>query len=198
MPQVSRYHPLLVVLHWFLALIIIAALALGALVMAKMPNSDPMKLEALRSHMTGGLIILVLMLVRLVTRIRSRKPPEATTHNGLLDTVAWASHRMLYVAIFGMIASGIIMAAQTNLPQVIFLHQGHLPKTFWAFPIRRVHYAFSRLLMGLIALHIAGALYHTFFLRDRLLRRMFFGRRFAAATANAPAGGHSRQLEVQP
>jgi cytochrome b561 len=83
MPQVSRYHPLLVALHWLLALIIIAALALGALVMAKMPNTNPMKLEALRSHMTGGFVILLLMSLRLITRIRSRKPPEATTHNGI-------------------------------------------------------------------------------------------------------------------
>jgi len=34
--------------------------------------------------------------------------------------------------------------------------------------------------MGLIALHIAGALYHTFILRDRLLRRMSFGGRTAS------------------
>src|SRR5882672_8090954 len=31
MPQVIRYHPVLVALHWMLALLIIAALALGAL-----------------------------------------------------------------------------------------------------------------------------------------------------------------------
>ena len=35
MPQVSRYHPLLVGLHWLLALMVIAALALGALVLVE-------------------------------------------------------------------------------------------------------------------------------------------------------------------
>ena len=68
MSLVSRYHPLLVALHWILAVLIIAALALGALVMVKIPNTDPMKLEALRSHMIGGSLILVLMLGRLVAR----------------------------------------------------------------------------------------------------------------------------------
>jgi len=58
MTLVSRYHPLLVALHWILAMLIIAALALGALVMVKIPNTDPMKLEALRSHMIGGSLIL--------------------------------------------------------------------------------------------------------------------------------------------
>src|SRR5579872_3193474 len=57
MSQVSRYHPLLVSLHWLLALVILAALALGAVKMVHIPNSDPMKIEALRSHMAGGIAI---------------------------------------------------------------------------------------------------------------------------------------------
>jgi cytochrome b561 len=60
----SRYHPALVVLHWLLAVLLIAALALGALVLVKIPNSDPMKLEAPRSHMAGGGLILILMVIR--------------------------------------------------------------------------------------------------------------------------------------
>ena len=43
--------------------------------------------------------------------------------------------------------------------------------------VRTVHYLFSRVLMVIIALHIAGALYHTLMLKDGLLRRMWFGRR---------------------
>jgi len=35
--------PLLVALHWVIALLTIAALALGALVMVKIPNGDPMR-----------------------------------------------------------------------------------------------------------------------------------------------------------
>src|SRR5262252_2388800 len=73
-PQVSRYHPLLVALHWFLAVLIFAALALGALVMAKMPNTDPMKIEAWRSHMAGGGATLLLMLVRLSVQTGTTPP----------------------------------------------------------------------------------------------------------------------------
>jgi cytochrome b561 len=42
-----------------------------------------------------------------------------------------------------------------------------------------VHYIFSRMLMVLVTIHVAGAVYHT------LLRRMGFGRR-AAASGKAP------------
>jgi cytochrome b561 len=182
MPKVTRYHPVLVALHWMLALLTIAALALGALVMVKIANSDPMKLEALRSHMTGGVLILLLMLVRLFVRMRTEHPAAASTGNSMLDRLAWVSHRLFYVAVLGMAGSGIVMALQTGLPAIVFGSGGALPVDFWVFPVRTVHYLFSRLLMALIVLHVAGALYHTLILKDGLLRRMFFGRRILQGT----------------
>jgi cytochrome b561 len=66
------------------------------------------------------------------------------------------------------------------------LHEGALPPDFWVFPVRSVHYLISRLLLAFIALHVAGALYHTVVLRDGLLRRMWFGRRVAHASDPMP------------
>jgi cytochrome b561 len=177
MPEVSRYHPLLVALHWLLAILIIAALALGALVMAKLSNADPMKVEALRSHMFGGGLILALMMVRLFVRTRTAHPRAATTGSSLLDQIAWASHRLFYGLIIAMVASGATMALQAGLFEIVYGGRGTLPPDLWVYPIRSVHYVISRLLMALIALHIAGALYHTLILKDGLLRRMAFGRR---------------------
>jgi len=185
MTLVSRYHPALVVLHWLLALLIIAALALGALVMVKIPNSSPMKLEALRSHMSGGMAILVLMLIRLVIRASSVHPAPASAGHPILDWLAWASHRLFYVTVIAMALSGIIMALQTGLFDIVFFEHGKIPPDFWAFPIRSVHYVLSRVLMTLIAVHIVAALYHTFLLRDGLLGRMFFGRRQIDNTAHS-------------
>jgi cytochrome b561 len=186
MKLVSRYHPLLVLLHWLLAVLIIAALALGALVMAKMPSSDPMKIEALRSHMIGGSLILVLMLIRLVVRTRTPHPAAASAGHPLLDRIAWVSHRLLYVAVLGQAFSGLTLALQSRLPWIVF-GGGTVPADFWVYSFRPVHYAFSRMLMVLIVLHIAGALYHTLLLRDGLLGRMFFGRRVVAASDTRPA-----------
>jgi cytochrome b561 len=185
MPEVSRYHPLLVGLHWLLAALIVAALALGALVMAKIPSSDPMKVEALRGHMVGGALILVLMLVRLLLRVRTTHPAPASTGHPVLDRIAWASHRLFYVLVIAMAASGLTMALQANLPAIVFSGHGELPPDFWIYNARYLHYGFSRLLMALIGLHIAGALYHTLILKDGLLRRMFFGRRVLAKTHSA-------------
>ena len=186
MSLVSRYHPALVVLHWLLALLIIAALALGALVMVNIPNAHPMKIEALRSHMAGGIVILVLMLARLLIRARSAHPAPASAGHPLLDWLGWASHRMFYGTVTVMAGSGIVMALQTGLFDTVFFGHGKVPDDFWAFPVRRVHYVLSRVLMTLIAIHIAAAMYHAFLLRDGLLGRMFFGRRrIADSTSNA-------------
>jgi cytochrome b561 len=198
MRQVSRYHPLLVALHWILAVLIIAALALGALVMAKVPNTDPTKYEALRTHMAGGMAILALMLARLLVRARSAHPAAAATRHPLLDKVAWVSHRLFYVLVIAMAGSGIVMALQAGLFGIVYGGEGTLPPDLWIYPVRSLHYVISRLLMALIALHIAGALFHTFALRDGLLRRMFFGRRALVGpkapspTLGRPATSRSR------
>jgi len=85
-----------------------------------------------------------------------------------------------------MAGSGIVMALQTGLFDTVFFGHGKVPDDFWAFPVRRVHYVLSRVLMTLIAIHIAAAMYHAFLLRDGLLGRMFFGRRrIADSTSNA-------------
>lgn len=187
--SVSRYHPLVVGLHWLLAALVIAALALGALVMARIPNTDPMKLEALRSHMAGGSAIVLLMLIRLVARLRTAHPGPAATGSQPLDRLAWLSHRLLYVLVIAQGLSGLTLALQAHLPAIVFAGEGSLPADLWVYPLRSVHYALSRALMMLIALHIVGAAYHILFLRDGLLRRMSFGRR----AASAPSDQQSRR-----
>jgi cytochrome b561 len=173
--MVSRYHPALVALHWFLALFIVAALALGALVLAKIPNASPMKIEALRSHMAGGMAILALMLIRLAIRSQTAHPARAGAGHPILDWLAWASHRMFYGTVALMAGSGIVMALQTGLFETVFAGHGNLPADFWAFPVRTIHYVVSRVLMALIALHVTAAFYHALVLRDGLLDRMFCG-----------------------
>jgi cytochrome b561 len=193
MRAIARYQPLLVVMHWLLALLILASLALGATVLVKIPNTDPMKIDALRNHLGGGLLLLVLMLMRLVVRIRTAHPPRASSGSPILDRLAWLSHRLLYMLVLAQAGSGLTLALQAGLPNALFGGHGALPPDFWVFPMRAVHYAISRLLMALIALHVAGALYHAFVLRDGLLRRMWFGSRVAAAQ-NAIASPGDRSL----
>jgi cytochrome b561 len=136
------------------------------------------------------------MLARLVLRARTAHPAPARTGHLLLDRLAWGSHRLFYLLVVGMAASGIATAIEADLPAIVFAGQGTLPPDLWVFTPRAIHYVFSRALMLLIALHVAGALYHTVILRDGLLRRMGFGRRVIADAGPSPSRLGHRHAEV--
>jgi len=174
----TRYHPLLVALHWLLALMIVLALIVGTLVLEPLSNSDPAKIGSLQAHMTIGLLILSLMLIRLVIRVRTQHPPTADIGNGTINRLSRMAHWVLYLGVFGMVASGITLSIAAGLPDIVFGGSGTpLPADFDAFTPRIVHGLIAPLLGFLILGHIAAALYHQFVRRDGLFRRMWFGNR---------------------
>ena len=175
---VARYHPLLVALHWFLGAFLLLDLFLGTFVLKAIPNASPDKLEALRAHMSGGIVILLLMGIRYAVRRGSAKPPAATAGHPLLDYIAKASHLGLYALVFLMAATGFATALISGAFSIVFMQLGSpLPATFDDLPTRVLHGYAAKALIGLIALHVSAALYHQFIRRDRLLGRMWFGRR---------------------
>lgn len=174
---VKRYHPVLVTLHWLLALVLLVALGMGSQVLAELPNAAPQKLDALKGHMIAGGIIFVLTLVRLVTRLSTAHPPAASTGIAWADRVAPLMHWVLYALVLIMAGSGIAMSVAFDLPGVVFGGTGSLPPDFHVVTARAVHGAASKLLAIMIALHIGAALYHQLVRRDGLFSRMAFGRR---------------------
>lgn len=175
----SRYHPVLVGLHWFLAAFIVLALALGMFVLKAIPNTSPHKIEALRAHMIGAGVILTLMIARLAIRMLTAKPEHATTGNRVLDRIARISHIAFYGLVAGMIVTGLATALLADLPSIVFAGSGApLPQSFATFPTRVIHGVIAKVFVALIAVHATAALYHQFILRDGLIRRMWFGRRW--------------------
>jgi cytochrome b561 len=185
-----RYHKLLMTLHWLLAVLIVAALALGFFGLAPTPNADPGKTDILRVHMAGGMLILALMVVRFIVRVRTARPEEARTGHPLLDRIAPVVHYGFYVVVLVMVGTGYTTAILAGLPAIVFGGSGDkLPPSFALYPSWVAHVYLALLLVGLIVLHVLAALYHHFVRKDGLLRRMLFGRR----VANPPgAGGIAR------
>ena len=173
----ARYHWALVALHWLMALMILMALAAGRLLLDPMPNDDPEKASALAGHMTFGLIIGSLLILRFAVRLGFERPPHAETGNAMLDTIGKATHWAFYLLILGMVMSGMGVAQTFGLFPIAFGGSGEAIADDFTNPARAAHGIFSMLLMLLIVLHIAAAVYHQVVLRDGLLRRMWFGRR---------------------
>lgn len=179
----AKYHPVHVVIHWFIAFAMANLLLRGAFIMVNIPNSSPEKISGLGAHMFAGILVLVLMIVRIVLLKTTHMPPESEGPTPFLTKVKKIVHPLLYVSIFVQVFAGLGMAYQADLINVIYAHQGALPESFWIYPLRTVHYVNSRILMTLITLHVSCALFHTFILKDGLIRRMSFGRRWLAARA---------------
>ena len=106
----KRHHPLIRVLHWLVASLIIAALTMSALVMPLIPADSPELVDSLRRHMSAGLLVLVLTLLRFVMRRSAKKPPVLSSGMAWADWLARATHRVFDVLILLMIASGVGMA----------------------------------------------------------------------------------------
>jgi cytochrome b561 len=178
MKQVTRYHPLLVILHWLLAILILAALAIGYFLLPGRPNSDPQKIAILRVHMAGGMLILALMLLRFIVRLCTAKPADASIGDARLDRLARLAHYGFYVLILLMVGTGYATGLLAGLPAIVFGGSGDpLPAHFGVFPTFVAHSWLAIVLVVAIGLHVLAALYHQFVRKDGLLRRMGFGRR---------------------
>jgi cytochrome b561 len=167
----SRYHPLLVVLHWLVALLVFAALAVG-FILKGIPN-EPTKWGPLGIHMRVGQIILFLMVSRLITRFVTKRPVPADTGSPLLNRAAGLVHALLYVAVIAMAVAGMGTAAQASLNQP----GASLPEDFFAFPARYGHGYTAIALIVLITGHVGAWAYHQFIKKDNLISRMWFGKK---------------------
>lgn len=173
----QRYHPALVALHWLMALVILLALVAGTL-LANLPPESLDKVMGLAGHMTVGIAIGVLLLIRLAVRLSTSHPPDASTGNALLDRIGRWTHWAFYLFVAGMVLSGLGMAFGADLFSIVYGGAAEtLPPELQELPPRIGHGIISKALIALIALHVAAALYHQIILKDRLLGRMWFGRR---------------------
>ena len=77
----KRYHPVLVTLHWLVALLVFTDLCIGyfyirPIIMSGhggVPGTDLI----LKIHMAAGVAILVLLMIRFIIRLTTRKPAPA-------------------------------------------------------------------------------------------------------------------------
>jgi len=174
---VIRYHPLLVALHWLVAVLIIGNLAGGKLLLENLADTDPQKLEVLRLHMLGGLTVLLLLVGRLLTRFATARPAPAHDR-GPLRWLVTISHAGLYLAALAMAVTGLGMAQLAGLFPLLEGKPVILPEDWSTIAPRAGHELFSNVLIGLIVLHFAGAVYHMI-KRDGVAKRMWFGTRTA-------------------
>jgi len=174
----KRYHPLLVSLHWLLAVLILFSLFAGSIILADMPNDNPDKIAILKVHIISGLVILVLMLLRLFVRIKMDTPEAIDTGDVFINKTGKYSHILIYVLVFLIVGSGLGTAILAGLSDIVFFGSGEaLPETFDDLPPRIAHGVLTKILIVTIALHFLATMWHQFIRKENVLSRMWFGRR---------------------
>lgn len=175
-----RYSSVAILLHWLIALLVIFEVGLGL----RMSGSQgPAQFAAFQLHKSVGVTILLLVALRLLWRLR-RKPP-AMAAQGWQRLLAQGVHLLFYVVLFALPLSGwaLISSSRIAVPTLLFgvVPWPHLPgfaamppalREGWNDAAAFVHVNLVKVIYGLFALHVAGALKHQLLDRDDGLARM--------------------------
>lgn len=123
MQEPKRYHPLLVTLHWLVAVLVGMELYIGLFALEEEGRSLGAGRLELAIHMATGIAILGLVIARFIVRLRSKKPVDVNVGNPLLRLLEKVVHYGLYAMLIVTTVIGLVMAIQTRRLQSTFLGQ---------------------------------------------------------------------------
>lgn len=186
-------------LHWATALLILTLVPLGFVAVEwSYDTSEALATKAwlFSLHKTLGVAVFFLALGRIGWALSQPRPAPLHPHRRLETTLAEGVHALLYVSLVAVPASGWIHhAAVTGFAPIWWPFGQTLPfvpqSTAVADAAGSVHALFTKILIGALALHVAGALKHHLLDRDATLRRMLPGMRVAVPAPARPRRRHA-------
>jgi cytochrome b561 len=174
-PIVSAYDPVARSLHWLIAALVLAVVALGWAI-PEAPRNTASRDLLMLLHRSIGLVILAAMVGRMVWRLGHPPPPWPPSLALIEVWLAHANHFGLYVMLLVMPLTGYINAAAAGHSVSFFAivtippllpESGKLSQIANA-----VHLTGQFVIYALVAAHIAAALFHRFVRRDGVFERM--------------------------
>lgn len=158
MPSPKGYSARQIRLHWLVAVLIVLQFVLHEPIAEAWDGVEEGLSPAFNwlvfSHIVGGALVLIFALWRLVLRQTRGVPPAPEAEPAPLRLAAHIGHLALYALMIAMPLSG--MAA-------------------WFGGIEaaaEAHEAMKVAMLALVAVHVAAALWHQFWLKDGLMLRM--------------------------
>jgi cytochrome b561 len=166
-----------IALHWLSAVLILTLLGLGwYMVHGDLQAST--KFDLYQFHKSLGFLSLALLLFRLLARFSRPAPPPPPAMPLVERRLAAGAHIAFYILLLLAGASGWLLVSTAIIPiptrffDLFVIPNLTRPSTEWFDAMTLAHYVVSRLLIGLLILHIAAALKHHFHDRDNVLIRM--------------------------
>lgn len=186
----KAFHPLARLLHWTMAVLVLAMLFIGVGMVSTVSAKHQWLLAI---HKPLGIAILLLVLLRIVVRLRFRPPALPADMPALMQFVAHASHWLLYALMLAMPLIGWAMLSAGGYP-VMLGSSWHLPAILPASPVlfawlREAHEYLAYLFFLTILGHMGAALYHALIRRDEVYASMTVGFPASAEEAQEPPAG---------
>jgi cytochrome b561 len=170
-----RYDAVAQGLHWLIAVLALAVIALG-LAVPETARGGAARGLVLLLHRSLGIGVLAAMVLRLLWRWRHAPPPLPPHMMAIEKFLAGATHAVLYLLFFGMPLTGYLNSAAAGHPVALFgvvAIPPLLPEDPRLAQIAMaLHFAGQWLVYLLVALHSAAALVHHFVRRDEVMVRM--------------------------
>jgi cytochrome b561 len=168
----TRFSPLQRVLHWLMAVCILAMLFIGV---GMVSTVRPDYLTLVSIHKPLGVIILILGLIRLAVRIVRGAPPLPADMPEPMKLAAILSHYAFYALMIGLPLIGYGMLSAADYPVVVFglhlpsllPHSNSLHSLLW-----NAHRFLALCFFALIVVHLAAALFHALIRRDGVFQAM--------------------------
>ena len=160
-------------LHWAMAVMVVAMLLIGLWLAGTV---SPLYSTFLDIHRPLGIAVLVLVAVRLAYRLTHRPPPLPASLPRLQRLGAKGSHLALYGLMFAMPHVGWEMLSAARFPSSSTARSScrrSCPVDPGLYAIlRQVHTVLALLLIAVILLHLAAALFHRLVRRDGVFESM--------------------------
>jgi len=164
----------LIFLHW--ATLILIALVVGIAFVREGIEEKAVRAVLINLHRSLGLAIALLAIVRIGVRLAKRPLPSSAPMSPLARLAAETTHLGLYVLLFALPLIGWALSSANGKPVGFFGlvtlpplvdEDEDLGDSFAAY-----HEAGAWLLLAMVGLHAAAALFHHFVKRDNVLRAM--------------------------
>lgn len=162
-------------LHWAVAVLVLLAWLLGTF--GDVFPRGPARAAGLFVHMSAGLAIIALVVVRLAWRLGDPPPlPEKTALGDWVERAGRLTHYALYALLIAIPVAGIVLQFARGGAVPVFglfdIASPWLADRAFSRSVREIHELLADAAMILAGIHAAAALAHHWLFRDRMLLRM--------------------------
>jgi len=167
----SKYGLLSKLFHWLTAAGLIVQIPLGFYLVDL--DFDQTKVDIENYHILFGLIIFYVTLIRLIFKVLTPIPDFKGSDFLGQKFIARLNHLLLYLAFLTITTSGILKKLFNGESLVIFFKKINLTYNYeLSEQFYSIHVLANYVLIGLITLHILAVLFHKFFLKENILKRI--------------------------